>query len=109
LWSSGDATLVNEDGKKVAKMSSKVVNQATGRESNKAIAFGDANWGTRTQRYLALLDDFRDTSIEKLIQKAQKLVKSSAGSTSQTAASESNVKITDGKRLIRDLSDDESS
>ena len=107
MWATGDVTLEFVDGRKSAKTCSKEVSQATGRESSKHLSFCEANWGASTCRYMGDLDEFRDSSIDKILQKAMKLVKGHGAG--QMTASGSNVDVVDKKRCIRDISDNESS
>jgi len=107
MWATGDVMLEIVDGRKAAKTCPKEISQATGRESGKHLSFCEANWGASTRRYMGDLDEFRDSSINKIVQKAMKLVKGHGAS--QMMASGSNVDEVDKKRRIRDVSDDESS
>jgi hypothetical protein len=108
LWSSGDAKLVfesGESGKKVAKTSLRAINETTGRESGRAMSFGDANWGSSSRRYLYDLNDFREKTIDKLVQKALKYVKNNGQGSVASRSNDSEGM--DNHRRIRDLSDDE--
>jgi hypothetical protein len=107
MWSRGDVKLgIGEDGgKKVAKVTMKAFNQMTGKESHKSLSFGDVNWGPSSRRFLHSLDGFRNSSIDKLMEKAQQLVKSNGQSYGTTTSNTNELDEMGNGPCIHDLSD----
>jgi hypothetical protein len=107
MWSHGDVKLgIGEDGgKKVVKVTMKAFNQMTGKESHKSLSFGDVNWGPSSWCFLHSLDGFRDSSIDKLMEKAQQLVKSNGQSYGTMTSNTNELDEMGNGPCIHDLSD----
>jgi hypothetical protein len=106
LWSAGDIT-VEELAVNKGKMSVKTVNPLTGRESSKAVAFGDTNWGPATRKYMVSLNEFRPETVDKIFQKAEKYMKVNSYNSVSKNMLDDDEDVEDKRACIPDLSDDE--
>jgi hypothetical protein len=76
LWATDQLVLEKDKTGKLVTKLSKGLNQESGKESTKAHAFGEANWGPASRRYLKSINNLRAGSMESIIKNAQVFAKS---------------------------------
>lgn len=89
----------------------KGVNLATGRESAKALAFGDTNWGEKSRLYMSSVMTLSSRSWDKFIEAVQPHLKARLAGSGRSKASVvlmDEDKASDQRAQLIDLSDDDS-
>jgi hypothetical protein len=81
LWKNGQITMADLDqdakrGKTTTRGIRKAVNKMTGKESMKALAFGDVNWGERSREYMLSIVQLPERAWEKILKGALDHLKS---------------------------------
>jgi hypothetical protein len=114
LWKNQDITIADlaEDTKR-GKLGSrgirKAVNKLTGKESLKALAFGDTNWGQTSRDYIASVEGLPARAWEKVLTGASEYVKASerGGGSSASGGLGDPERDDDGRAQLVYISDNE--
>jgi hypothetical protein len=89
LWENGQITIdgIAKDehkGKNSTKGIGKGISKITGRETARALAFGDFNWGAQSRLYMVSVMELKDSVWDKIYEGAQAYLDAKATKTAPT-------------------------
>jgi hypothetical protein len=110
LWKNGQITITDvkkdeQRGKATTLGIRKAINKATGKESLKALSFGDTNWGQSSRAYMESINGLPERAWERILQGAAECLKSADRERNESSTIGNGDGVDEKRAQLRYISD----